>query len=77
MSLDVSIRIPCAGPFSDLLAASDPNYHKYEDLLSPGWIPGRKIVCSITDNRRERHRLIINRTYLMLNTTLSEPMYRT
>ena len=36
-------------PFSDLLAASDPNYHKYEDLLSPGWIPGRKIVCSITE----------------------------
>lgn len=26
------------------IAASDPNYHKYEHLLSPGWIPGRKIV---------------------------------
>ena len=25
-------------------AASDPNYHKYEHLLSPGWFPGRKIV---------------------------------
>lgn len=27
-----------------VLLASDPNYKKYEDLLSPGWVPGRKIV---------------------------------
>ena len=26
-------------------AASDKNYHKFEHLLSPGWVPGRKIVC--------------------------------
>lgn len=24
--------------------ASDPNYHKYQHLLSDGWVPGRKIV---------------------------------
>lgn len=26
------------------LVASDPRYQKYEEHLSPGWIPGRKIV---------------------------------
>jgi hypothetical protein len=26
------------------IVASDKNYPKYEHLLSPGWIPGRKIV---------------------------------
>lgn len=30
----------------DVSRPSDPNYHKYEDLLSPGWIPGRKIDVS-------------------------------
>lgn len=29
------------------LAASDKNYHKYQHLLSPGWIPGRKIVYEL------------------------------
>ena len=32
--------------------ASDPNYHKYEDLLSPGWVPGRKIVRQHVRDRR-------------------------
>jgi hypothetical protein len=46
MSQGVSIVIirhlvPCL----TLYIASDPNYHKYEHLLSPGWVPGRKIVC--------------------------------
>lgn len=30
----------------DVSRASDPNYHKYEHLLSPGWIPGHKIDVS-------------------------------
>ncbi|POS85866.1 hypothetical protein EPUL_001934 [Erysiphe pulchra] len=27
----------------DVSRPSDPNYHKFEHLLSPGWVPGRKI----------------------------------
>ncbi|RDW56420.1 hypothetical protein BP5796_13169 [Coleophoma crateriformis] len=30
----------------DVSKHSDPNYHKYEHLLSPGWVPGRKIDIS-------------------------------
>ena len=30
----------------DVSRPSDPNYHKYEHLLSDGWVPGHKIVCS-------------------------------
>ncbi|KUJ24606.1 glycerol:H+ symporter-like protein [Mollisia scopiformis] len=30
----------------DVSRPSDPNYHKYEHLLSPGWVPGRKIDVS-------------------------------
>ncbi|RDL33305.1 uncharacterized protein BP5553_08744 [Venustampulla echinocandica] len=30
----------------DVSRPSDPNYHKFEPYLSPGWIPGRKIDIS-------------------------------
>ncbi|KAI0998853.1 hypothetical protein K3495_g9342 [Podosphaera aphanis] len=30
----------------DVSRPSDPNYHKFEHLLSPGWVPGRKIDAS-------------------------------
>ncbi|KAI6250699.1 Membrane-bound O-acyltransferase GUP1 [Erysiphe necator] len=30
----------------DVSRPSDPNYHKFEHLLSPGWVPGRKIDTS-------------------------------
>ncbi|KAG9236428.1 glycerol:H+ symporter-like protein [Amylocarpus encephaloides] len=30
----------------DVSRPSDPNYHKFEPWLSPGWIPGRKIDIS-------------------------------
>ncbi|TAQ91553.1 hypothetical protein B7494_g23 [Chlorociboria aeruginascens] len=30
----------------DVSRPSDPNYKKYEHLLSPGWVPGRKIDVS-------------------------------
>jgi len=34
-------------PIPSLLTelASKPNYAKYANLLSDGWIPGRKVVC--------------------------------
>ena len=31
---------------SDLYLASSPNYENFEHLLSPGWVPGRKIDAS-------------------------------
>lgn len=37
----------CASDLTVLLA-SGPNYEKYEHLLSPGWVPGRKIVRRTT-----------------------------
>lgn len=42
MYLGVStLPIFCVNPDK---IASDPNYKKYEHLLSEGWIPGHKIV---------------------------------
>ena len=38
--LSILLRDMC----SHELIASDPQYHKFEPLLSPGWIPGRKVV---------------------------------
>jgi hypothetical protein len=29
---------------ADNISASHPNYHKYEYLLTDGWVPGHKIV---------------------------------
>lgn len=46
MYLDVRTGVTaCKESLSDRCPASDPNYHKYEYLLSDGWVPGRKIVC--------------------------------
>lgn len=28
------------------IEASDPRYHKFAGWLSPGWVPGRKIVSA-------------------------------
>jgi len=55
----------CASDLTVFLA-SDPNYKKYEHLLSPGWVPGRKIV------RRPTSKAIIysnssHRTFLIPN----------
>ena len=46
MYLDVGrSKLNSADSMADFGAASDKNYHKYEHLLSEGWVPGRKIVC--------------------------------
>ncbi|CAD6505303.1 BgTH12-00795 [Blumeria graminis f. sp. triticale] len=41
------VVVPCMFwvPYS-VSRPSDPNYHKFEHLLSPGWVPGRKIDIS-------------------------------
>ncbi|KAL8949346.1 MAG: hypothetical protein Q9222_004532 [Ikaeria aurantiellina] len=48
----------------DSLAASHPNYPKYEHLLSPGWIPGRKVDNS--DQQYSGFRDNIPYTFLLL-----------
>jgi hypothetical protein len=44
MFLDVSAISRRDTIYLTCSAASDKNYHKFEHLLSPGWVPGRKIV---------------------------------
>ena len=46
--MKVSNRTSCPSQFPfklTSLVASHPNYTKFEDRLSAGWIPGRKVVC--------------------------------
>ena len=42
----------CVRTGADLPAASDPNYKKFEPWLSPGWVPGRKIVGEIESKQQ-------------------------
>jgi protein-cysteine N-palmitoyltransferase HHAT len=60
----------CASDLTVFLA-SDPNYKKYEHLLSPGWVPGRKIVRRPTSTHiiRSNSRY---RTFLIRNMDPSE-----
>lgn len=63
--------------------ASDPRYHKFEHRLSEGWLPGRKIVSSLTRGPSSRYTAAPNqrksshRTTPMRNTTASGPTSRT
>ncbi|KAE8450609.1 hypothetical protein EG329_005953 [Mollisiaceae sp. DMI_Dod_QoI] len=50
----------------DVSRPSDPNYHKYEHLLSPGWVPGRKI--DVSDH--QYHNFRGNIPYLAILLTL-------
>jgi len=61
---------------ADLSIASDPNYKKYEPWLSPGWVPGRKIV---NDYPRifELQTLTAGRIYPMPSTRAFEETYPT
>ena len=60
---------------TDFCTASDKNYAKYEHLLSPGWVPGRKIVSP--KHKTLQAPLMSVRTSLMLNTRASEKMCHT
>lgn len=70
VAYDVSRRWYSNSEFgaSDLTVflASDRNYKKYEHLLSPGWVPGRKIVCRPT-SKPVIHSNSSHRTFLMRN----------
>jgi hypothetical protein len=54
MFLDVSITGPFVTSATDTIAASDPNYYKYERWLAPGWIPGRRVDVSDAQYRTFR-----------------------
>lgn len=65
-------RIPCL-LFSDVFVASDSNYHKYEEFLEPGWIPGRKIVRTCLN--LSQNDLTVARIFPIINTVSSAAAY--
>lgn len=54
----------------DVSRPSDPNYHKYQHLLSPGWVPGRKIDISDAQYFTFRRNLPFLGLLLVLHPTL-------
>ncbi|KAF8475522.1 glycerol:H+ symporter [Kalaharituber pfeilii] len=54
----------------DLSKEDHPNYKKYEELLSPGWIPGRKVDNSDAQYENVRDNLPILFAVLGLHTLL-------
>lgn len=51
---DVSITRSSIVIAVNTVVASDPNYHKYERWLAPGWIPGRRVDVSDAQYRTFR-----------------------